>query len=102
MYLGINLQYSRIGPHNGLAPPRRPAVIWTNHGQLYWRIDASFGLNDLNVSNVLARTIYINNDACYLSSYGMSGFFYTLHVPVTIVNAEVGNFKDKIRIYMNF
>ena len=29
---GPNLQYSIIGPDNGLAPARRQAIIWTNDG----------------------------------------------------------------------
>ena len=29
---GPNQQYSIIGPDNGLVPPMRQAIIWTNDG----------------------------------------------------------------------
>ena len=45
--LGSNWQYGSIGSYNGLAPNRRQAIIWTNVSMLYWRINASLGLNEL-------------------------------------------------------
>ena len=36
-----NWQYSSTGSGNGLAPPRREAIIWTDGGLFYWRVYAS-------------------------------------------------------------
>ena len=44
---GANLQYSSIDLDNGLVSIRRQAIIWTNDGQVCWRIYASLGLNEL-------------------------------------------------------
>ena len=44
----IDSQYGSIGSDNGLAPTRRQAIIWTNDGQVWWRVYASLGLNELN------------------------------------------------------
>ena len=43
------LKYSSIGSDNGLALVRWQGIIWTNDGLVYWCINASFGLNELNV-----------------------------------------------------
>ena len=43
------LVYWRIYASLGL---RRQAIIWTNHGLVYWRIYASLGLNELNNSSI--------------------------------------------------
>ena len=32
---------------NGLAPNRRQAIIWTNADQIYWRVYAALGGEDL-------------------------------------------------------
>ena len=32
---------------NGLAPNRRQAIIWTNADQIYWRVYAALGGDDL-------------------------------------------------------
>ena len=45
--LGSNWQYVIIGSDNGLVPDRQQTIIWTNNGLDYWRIYASFGLNEL-------------------------------------------------------
>ena len=45
--LWSNWQYGSIGSDNGLAPNRRQAIIWTNVGMFYWRINASLGLKGL-------------------------------------------------------
>ena len=47
LFLRFNQQYSSIGLDNGLAPTRRPAIIWTNCGYCQ-RIYASLGLSELN------------------------------------------------------
>ena len=45
--LGSNWQYGNISSYNGLAPNRRQAISWSNVGMFYWRIYASFSLNDI-------------------------------------------------------
>ena len=40
-------QWYSIGSDNGLVPNRRQAIIWTNDGLGWWRIYASFNLNEL-------------------------------------------------------
>ena len=35
---------------NGLVPVERQDIIWTNDGPVYWRIYASLGLNELNLT----------------------------------------------------
>ena len=47
--LWSNWQYGSIGSDNGLAPTRRQAIMWTNDGQVWWRIYASLGPNELYV-----------------------------------------------------
>ena len=45
--LGSNWLYGIICSDNGLAPIRQQAIIWTNDGLFYWRIYATFDLNEL-------------------------------------------------------
>ena len=40
-------QYVIIGSNNSLVPNRQQAIIWTNVGQVYWRIYSSLGPNEL-------------------------------------------------------
>ena len=44
LFLRVQLQYSSIGAHNGLAPAKCQAIVWTNGGQFteaYMRNSAS-------------------------------------------------------------
>ena len=41
-----------IGSYNGSAPNGRQAIIWTNHGLVYWCIYASLCLNQLIIRNI--------------------------------------------------
>ena len=47
--LGWNQKYHSIGSDNVLAPYRRQAIIWSNDGQVCWRIYASLGLYGLKL-----------------------------------------------------
>ena len=38
-FCGTDIGLTPCGSDNGLAPPRRQAIIWTNDGQVYWRMD---------------------------------------------------------------
>ena len=58
MFLTVNWQYGSIGSDDGLAPTRRQAIIWTNDGQVWWRIYASLGLNEL--SNLITIKLWAN------------------------------------------
>ena len=42
---GSSLQCLSISSDIGLVPTRRQAIVWTIDGLVYWRIYASFGLN---------------------------------------------------------
>ena len=55
-----HLQYDSIGADNGLALNRRQAIIWTNDGQVYWRIYASLCLNELNEKYWLDQIIILH------------------------------------------
>ena len=48
---------SSIGLNNGLVAIGWQAIIWINDGQIYCRIYALFGLNELNVTHVLRLRI---------------------------------------------
>ena len=50
MLFGSNWQYPCSGSDNGLVPNRQQAIFLTNVDMLYWRIYASLGLSELNVS----------------------------------------------------
>ena len=50
-------QYASVGSDNGFAPIWRQAIIWTNDGQVYWRIYASLGLGELNIVTFLRESV---------------------------------------------
>ena len=45
------MKFSSIGSDNGLAPPKRQVIIWTNDELFYWRLYAALGLNELTPNN---------------------------------------------------
>ena len=45
---GPKYQYAGIGSDDGLAPNRRQAIILTNTGLVYWRIQAALSLSELS------------------------------------------------------
>ena len=45
--LGPNWQFVTIGSDNGSVPSRRPAIFWTNDGQVCWSIYVSLDLGGL-------------------------------------------------------
>ena len=47
LLLRSQLTISQHWLDNGLAPKKRPAIIWTNGGIVYWRIFALLGLKEL-------------------------------------------------------
>ena len=47
---GSNWQYSSIGSDNGLVPSRRQSHYLNQWKLVYWRIYASLGLNELNMT----------------------------------------------------
>ena len=58
-------QYVIIGSGNGLVPNRWQAIIWTNYGMVYWRINTSLGLKVLiestrNTNKENVKKIYAN------------------------------------------
>ena len=72
-----NSQYSSIGSDNGLAPPRRQAIIWTNDGKFtdaYMRHSASMsffnsyppGQNGHQLADDIFRCSFLNEKFCIL------------------------------------
>ena len=56
MYASVN--YTIIGSDNGLSPPRRQAIIWTNDGLLLIR---TFGRNFSEIAIKLQKNFLIEN-----------------------------------------
>ena len=57
--LGSNWQYASTGSNNGLAPNRWQAIIWANADLSYKCINASRGLNELILWQILEAVIFI-------------------------------------------
>ena len=71
--IASNKRSSSTGSDDGLAPVRRQAIIWTNHGLVQWRIYASLGLSELKL--FIGTTEIVPRDGvCWMRRERQTGF----------------------------
>ena len=90
---GSNWQYTSVGSDNDLAPTRRQAIIWTNDGQVSWRIYATLGLNALISGKAPHHQISRNLEAARYMYRIFRSFWNLTGVSAALLPRRLSNFR---------